>query len=516
MQNQSHTAIQSVKNKRIASNSIHLFLRMCVITIINLVSVRLLLKALGEVDYGIYNAVAVMVTMSAFVSSVLSVSLQRFLSISLGEGDMAKFIKMFSHGVNMIIALSVLTFVCFEIIGPWFVHEHMTIPVERMDTALLIFHFSLISFICTTLNIPFISVLFACEDMACYSIISIIDCLLKFGVAVFLTFISYDLLIVYGIGLMGVSIGVLLLYAIVVTRRHKECRYIFQNDRSTYRQLFSFSGYALFGTLANTGIQQGSVLLINVFFGPIANTAFAIAQQIGNAIMSLCNNIAIPFRPAMIRAYAEGKLEYVKTLYYSCNKFLYYLSIIVALPLMIEIRDILSMWLDYATEEMVIFSRMTIAYTILLTMNNPITIIVHATGNVAKYHTYVDGLMLFAFPITWILFKCGMPAYFVYVAIITTCLIAHIFRLICLNRLVSGFNISFYFIRFAAPAMIVTIVAAFLIQGAHCLVDNIFIRILSEGLLSVVSVICMVYLFAIDNTEREALRKLIKQKTHRV
>lgn len=512
MQNLSHIVNQSVKNKRITSNSIHLFFRMCVITIINLVSVRLLLKALGEVDYGIYNAVAILVTMSTFFSSVLSLSIQRFLSISLGEGDISKFIKIFSHGVNMIVVFSVITFVCVEIFGPWFVHEYMTIPSERMDTALWIIHFSLISFLCTTLIIPFMSVLFACEDMGCYSIISIIDCILKFGVAVFLAFISYDLLMVYGIGLMIVSIGVLLLYAIVVTRRHKECRYTFQSDRSIYRQLFSFSGFTLFGTLANTGIQQGSVLLINVFFGPIANTAFAIAQQIGNAIMSLCNNIAIPFRPAMIRAYAEGKLDYVKTLYYACNKFLYYLSIIVALPLMIEIRDILSMWLDYATEEMVIFSRLTIAYTILLTMNNPITIIVHATGHVAKYHTYVDGLMLFCFPITWILFEQGFPAYFVYITIIITCFLAHIIRLICLNRLVYDFYVRHYVVQFVLPAISVTIMATVLQLVMHNIINNMFARTLLECLLSVVSVTYLVYTFALTDSERNAFKTLVKQK----
>lgn len=513
MSNTSHTSQTTGKNKRIASNSIHMFLRMCVITVINLVSVRILLKALGEVDYGVYNAVTVLVTMSAFVSSVLSVSLQRFLSVSLGEGNMTKFRQMFSHGVNMVVVLSVATIIIFEIAGPWFVHEHMTIPAERIDTALWIFHFSLISFVCSILTIPFMSVLFASEDMACYSVISIIDCLLKFCVAVFLTFIGYDLLMVYGIGLMVVSIGVLLIYAIVVSRRHSECRYVSGNDRGIYSQLLSFSGYALFGTLANTGIQQGSVVLINVFFGPIANTAFAIAQQIGNAIMSLCNNIAIPFRPAMIRAYAEGNLEYVKTLYYACNKFLYYLSIMVGLPLMIEIREILSMWLDYTTEEMVVFSRLTIAYIILLTLNNPITILVHATGKVAQYHTFVDGLMLFSFPITWYLFTQGLPAYYVYITIIVVCFLAHIIRLVCLNRLINGLSISFYVVRFVMPAIAVTFIATFLLLFVHAPVDNILLRIILECITSLVSVTCLAYAFALNGSERRGITTLIKQKT---
>lgn len=512
MSNLSQISPTTIKNKRIASNSIHLFLRMGIITIINLISVRLLLKALGEVDYGIYNAVAVLVTMSAFIASVLSISLQRFLSVSLGEGDMTKFMKLFSHGLKIVMVLTVLIFVCFELVGPWFIREQMTIPIERIDTALWLFQFSLVSFLCSIFIIPFMSALFASEDMVCYSIISIVECLMKFGVALILVYISYDLLMVYGIGLMLVSISILLLYAIIVTHRHKECRYIKGNDRGIYRQLMSFSGFALFGTLANTGIQQGSVLLINVFFGPIANTAFAIAQQISNAVMSLCNNIVLPFRPAMIRAYSEGKMEYVQSLYYSCNKFLYYLSIMVGLPLMIEIREILTLWLSYTTEEMVLFSRLTIIYAILVTLNNPITIIVHATGKVAKYHTFVDGLMLIAFPITWIFFVLGMPAYFVYVSIITTCFVAHIIRLVYLNQLVKDLSIRFYVSHFVVPAMAVTIMTAFLLLYIHSFVENMFLRIGVEGIFSIVSTACLVYAFALTKSERNALKTYINQK----
>lgn len=503
------------RNKRIASNSILLFLRMFIVTIVNLVSVRLVLKALGEVDYGIYNAVAVLTTMATFISHALSLSFQRFLSVAIGEQDVDKFRQTFAHGVNIVVAISIVIVIVFEIFGPWFMHEHMTIPAERMEVALWLFHFSLASFVFTFLLIPFIAVLFANEDMTCYSLISTIDCLLKLGVAGYLFVTGFDHLLTYGFGLLVVAVSTFLLYAVAVFRRHSNCSYVSGHNTNIYKQLLSFSGWTLFGSVANTGTQQGSVILINVFFGPVVNTAFAVATQVSNAFIALCNNIAIPFRPAMIRAYAEGNMEYVRMLYYASNKFFYYLSITLALPLIIEMHEVLNFWLDYVTPDTVLFSRMTVVYAILLILHNPITIIIHATGKVALYHSFVDGIMLISFPVTWFLYNSGLPAYCVYLSITGACTIAHATRLICLRHNVNGFTVVDYITKFALPALAITLLMAVCLYWTHGLLESVGIRILSEGILSCVATIILVYTIALSKAERSAINNIIKKKTGR-
>lgn len=503
------------RNKRIASNSILLFLRMFIVTIVNLVSVRLVLKALGEVDYGIYNAVAVLTTMATFISYALSFSFQRFLSVAIGEQDTDKFKQTFTHGVNIVVAISMVIVIVFEILGPWFMYEHMTIPPERMEVAQCLFHFSLASFVFTFMLIPFTAVLFSNEDMACYSLISTIDCILKLGVSGYLFVTGYDHLLTYGIGLLVVAISTFVLYAVSVFRRHNNCSYVKGHNIHVYKQLLTFSGWTLFGSVANTGTQQGSVILINVFFGPVVNTAFAVATQVSNAFIALCNNIAIPFRPAMIRAYAEGNMEYVRMLYYASNKLFYYLSLIIALPMIIEMDEVLNIWLDYVTPDTVLFSRMTVVYAVVLILHNPITIIIHATGKVALYHSFVDGIMLISFPVTWFLYNLGLPAHCVYLSITGACTIAHATRLICLSHNVDGFTIVEYITRFALPALGITLLMAVCLYWAHGLLENAGIRMLFEGILSCVATTILVYAIALSKAERSAINNIIKKKTGR-
>ena len=75
------------KTKRIASNTLVLFFRMLVITVVNLYTVRWVLSGLGTVDYGIFNAIGGVVTTSTCLTSVLAISTQRFYSFAIGKGD---------------------------------------------------------------------------------------------------------------------------------------------------------------------------------------------------------------------------------------------------------------------------------------------------------------------------------------------------------------------------------------------------------------------------------------------
>lgn len=208
-------------------------------------------------------------------------------------------------------------------------------------------------------------------------------------------------------------------------------------------------------------------------------------------------------------------MEYVKMLYYASNKFFYYLSLIIALPMIIEMDEILNIWLDYVTPNTVLFSRMTVAYAVLLILHNPITIIIHATGKVALYHSFVDGIMLVSFPVTWLLYHLGLPAYSVYLSITGACIIAHIIRLICLRHNVDSFTIAEYSTRFAIPALVITVLMLMFIRWTHGLIETVSIRILLESMLSCIATAILVYAIALSKAERSAINNIIKKKTSR-
>ena len=183
--------------KRIARNTTFLSMRMIIVMIINLYLVRVVLNALGVEDYGIYNVVAGIITMLSVLSSVLSTATQRFYSYALGENDFNRFRNIFSASVNIYIVLSIATLVVGETIGLWFVNTQLVIPENRMIAVNYVYQFSILSFISTILQVPYLSAIIAHEDVGIYAIISICEWILKLISALLLYIIPFDRLILH-------------------------------------------------------------------------------------------------------------------------------------------------------------------------------------------------------------------------------------------------------------------------------------------------------------------------------
>lgn len=503
------------KSGRIASNTILLFLRMFVITIINLYAVRIVLKGLGDVDYGIFNTVAGVITVSAFISGVLSVSMQRFYSYAIGEGTFDKLKEIFSASIHIILILVVVVVLLFETVGLWFVDTQLTIPAERMDAMLTIYHFALCAFVFSLIQIPFMAAVFANEDMGIYAAISIVECLLKLLAAFLILQVTNDGLVFYGRTIMLIAIFVACLYFMVCKIRYKEYHYVRIQDKSLYRKLLSFSGWTLFGSIANTSIIQGSTILLNVFFGPIVNAAFAIALQINNAFIALGNTMVLSFRPAMIKAYAEKQHDFLNKLFSICNKFLLYTLLAIAIPIFSEMETILNLWLDHVTENTVLFSRLIIIYIVCMAQSNPITIIVQASGRLKSYHLPVESVTIASLPLSYLFFVFGLPSWFVFVSIISTCLIAHVVRLWCLKHMFD-FSITRYCRTLLLPGAIVVLVSVAFVLLIHYYIPTEYYRLIIL-LLAIPSIVAgLVYLIGVDSQERTIVRQsfntIIKHK----
>ena len=489
---------------RIAKNTTLMFFRMLLLTIINLYTVRLVLKGLGFIDYGIFNAVAGVVTSAGFISGVLALSIQRFFSIALGQGDDKRLNNIFSASMNIIFVLCIATIILFETIGLWFVSTQMTIPPERLTTTLCLYHCSIFVFIFSLLQIPFTAAIFSNENMGVYAVLSTIDSLLRLLLAAIITIVDTDHLAFYGFGLLAEA-GIILGMYVWRGMKYKECHYTKTNDKALYRQLLKFSGWTMFGSLASMGMNQGNTILINVFFGPISNMAFGIAMQISNAFNALSNSMVLSFRPAMMRSYAENNHEYVNNLFSISNKFIFYLLICIALPIIAEMNYILEIWLGSINEETILFSKLIIVYVVISAISNPITIIMQASGHVKEYHFPVESIMLCSLPLAWLLFILHFESYTVFVAMISTCIIAHTVRLICLKHYHHSFLIMNYIRSFIIPGIFITLLAIaciFLIQRNITDLNICFILVL---VIVPTLILLTAYTIGISKKERELL-----------
>ena len=511
----------SNSSKRIASNTLVLFARMLVLTFVNLYTVRLVLAGLGTEDYGIFNAIAGIVTASTCISSVLALSTQRFYSYAIGKREPKRLQEIFSVSLNICLLMSVCFILLFEILGPWLVSTLLPIPQSRMEAAQLLLQFSLFSFIFTLLQIPFIGAIFAHENMGCYALVSTFDCIVKLLIAYGLGRTSHDHLVYYGAALMIESLVVMILYMIIARRKYAECQYTIVRRKVLYKELFSFSGWSFYGALTGVGMTQGSSVILNVFFGPLINAAFGIANQIYNAIITLTNCIVIAFRPAMIKAYSSqenGYLDssqengYLDQLFYANSKAILYLLAMVIIPFIFEAETLLTLWLGNCTATMILFARLYAVYTLFLALHNPITTIIQATGNIHKYSIYVESITVLCLPVNWCLFLWGCPPYFLFFTMIGLCILAHIIRLFMLRSCVPSFTLKTYLVRLVFPGIIILGMTVLMVNGVEFLDINKLTRLILSFVVSAVSISVLLYVVGISKKERSLIKELVNSK----
>lgn len=503
------------KAHKVASNTIILFLRMFVITIINLYTVRIVLKGLGVVDYGIYNAVAGVVTTTSFICSILELSIQRFYSVSLGKNDFTTLRKIYSISLKATGILTIIILIVFETIGLWFIENKLNIPMDRNQATLFCFHFSLVAFLFSLLQIPFSAAIFSHEDMNVYAVISSCDCFLKLIAAIMLGYLAIDNLIFYSFSLLFIAFVTFLNYSIYGKIKYKECSYIKTKDKCLTKSILSFSGWTMFGSIAKVCMIQGNTIILNIFFGPITNAAFAISLQISNAFNALCNSMILAVRPTMIKAYANNSKEYLYNIFNICNKFLLYVLISVSLPMIYNIDTIMSIWLQKVTSETILFAQLTIIYIVILAMNSPITTIMQASGHIKTYFVSVESVSLLCVPLGYVAFILNYPSHAIFYSMISLCIIAHIVRLVCLKREFDLFKYKDYILGLCVPAIFITIIGIGAEKIISDIISNPLLHLVTSCLLLPVTIIFFSYAIGLRKKEKKILIELSRTYIHK-
>lgn len=259
-------------------------------------------------------------------------------------------------------------------------------------------------------------------------------------------------------------------------------------------------------------MTQGSTIILNIFFGPIINAAFGIANQIYNAINTLTNSIVIAFRPAMIKSYSAKENEYLEQLFFASSKAILYLLTMVLIPFIFETETLLKLWLGKYTPTMVLYSRLYAVYTICLALHNPITTIIQATGNIRKYSMYVESMTILCLPICWILFKLGMPSYYVFITMIGLCILAHIIRLLMLQKSISYLTIFKYMARLVLPGILIISATTLIVYCVETLNTNRILQLILSFAVSAISISILLYTVGISKTERKLIKELVNRK----
>jgi O-antigen/teichoic acid export membrane protein len=499
-------------NHRIAKNTLFLYLRMFLTMAVSLYTVRIILQVLTIEDYGIYSAVGGVILSFGFISNVLANASQRYFSYELGKGKKGRVNETFNTIFIIYLGISLLITLIAETIGVWFLQNKMSIPDGRADAAMWVYQFALISFIVTILSNPFQAMIIAKEKMNLYAYLSILDVTLKLIIVFFLMMSEFDKLKLYAVLVFVTQFFTNIIYVVYCRRKYSETYLIWRFEGQMFKSIFSYSSWTLFGTLSGICNTQGVNIMLNIFYGPVANTAYSIASQVYHTVGMFANNFYTAVKPPLIKSFSAKNYEYVQKLFTFSSKTIFTLLFVMILPLLINTKEILQLWLGNVGQYMVIFVQLSLIYILIVTLSYPITTVVQAGGHVKLYHGLVDGFSLLVLPIVYVLFKLNFHASWAYITSIIIFTIAHIFRIYVIKKVFVEFSVRDYISHSLLPMVLISTCSYIFMLFIKGLFDKSIMNVIFVSIIAVLLVLAACFFLLLSKTERYLIIKTIKIK----
>ncbi len=499
---------KSINNKRIAKNTLMLYVRMLFLMAINLYTSRVVLEALGVEDYGLYNAVAGFIAMFSMVSASISGSISRFITFVLGQNDHLKLKRVFSTALIIQIAIAVLVVLLVELFGVWFLNTKMVIPEGRYFAANFVLQFALLTFILNLWSTPYNAALIAHERMSAFAFIGIFEGLATLLVALILRISACDNLILYAALMCLISFVIRLVYSIYCKRNFSECSFQWIFDKTLFKEMFGFAGWNFIGVMSGLLREQGLNLLFNIYFGPVVNAARGLASQVNTAVGKFTQNFLMAVQPQITKSYASGHFDDAHALVIRSSRLSFLLMMMFVIPIISETEFILSLWLKEVPAHTVAFVQIILLISLLESFSLPLIYLMLATGNIKKYQLVVGTIYLLNFPVAWLILHSGGRAEIAQLSVLVFSVLALILRSIMLKPM-TGFPVKSYFINTIIRCLIIFVICAIPSYFVSMNVDTGFVRFLMSICLSEIIIVIISFALGLDSIERQYITNKI-------
>lgn len=504
---------QTENNKRLAKNTLLLYGRMLLTVGISFYSTRLILANLGIDNYGIYNVIGGFVSMFYMVTSTMTQAVSRFLTFELGTGNKKKLQQTFSTSINILLLLSLVVVLLAETVGLWFVNYKLNISPNRMNAANWIYQFSVLSFVCEMISVPYSASVISHEKMGAFALVTILKVLLTLGIALLLSVSPIDKLVFYGILVLLVSISIQLMYWIYCRKHFHECKYSLHIDKNIFKSMFGFAGWNFLTTCASMLSTQGVSIILNMHFGTIINAAKGVASQVNGTVGAFSRNFMIALNPQITKSYAAKEIEYTKNLVCQGAKFTYLLFFFLALPCILETNFLLSKWLKEVPPYAGIFVQLSLLNSIIEILLNSSETLNRATGKIRNLQILLGTTQLLILGISYIVIIITENP--IWTMAVTNILYLLIFvPRIMINRPFINITFKYYFKNVLCGIIIMSILATLTSLIPMYYMHNGWPRLITVCIVSTMSIIFFSYLFVLTKKEKFKLLGLIKNKIY--
>ncbi|MCF0190808.1 MAG: lipopolysaccharide biosynthesis protein [Marinilabiliaceae bacterium] len=488
-----------------------LYMRMILIVLVSLYTARVVLRVLGESDYGTYNLVADAVLLFGFISTAMVQATQRFLNYSIGLKDDKLTNRIFCMSMNTYAILSVILIILAETVGLWFVNTKLNIPSERMVAANWCYQFAVVAFVITLLRISHTALLVAYERLSIHAYIGVLEAVEKLLVVYLISGTTYDKLILYALLYTLVPLINNLIIFIYNRCHFAVSEYHLIWDMGIFRKLFSFSSWSLLGSSANMLAQKGINILLNIFYGVTLNAAVSIANQVTTNVYAFISNFQVAFNPQIVKSYAVREIDRFNDLIFKTSKYSYFLLLILSLPVMFSMQQVLDIWLEEVPMYTAGFCQLMFGFLLIEALSAPMWMAVQATGDIKVYQILIALCVVLNFPLGYLVLCCGWSVYSVWIVRVLLNVVAFVTRCLYLKKRVS-FPLRDYCREVISPVLLVTVVSLLIPIIINITVDQYWYHFFSIIVGTFVSTLIVVALLGMSNSERQMVRNLLLSK----
>jgi len=495
----------------IALNTAASYIRSLIAAVLSLFSSRWVLGALGEIDYGLFSLIGSILIFVSFLNIVMSGSASRHFAYSIGQGNSTEVNHWFNAALSIHLSLAVgLTFFGW-LAGEYVIAEKLNIPADRLSVCIFVFRVSLISLFVGMSSVPFIAMFRAKQNIAELSAFDLLYSVLSFSFAWYLTYYHGNSLALYAIGMTAIPVFI---YSIQIFRAvtiFQECTISYNRwfDRVRVKEIFSFAIWSLIGTFGSLLRDQGSALLLNLFFGARINAAYGIANKVSTQTGQLAGAMLGAFSPEITSSEGRGDRARMIALSLRACKIGTILIMFFTIPLLIEMDYVLKLWLCEPPAYTASFCRLILCTFLIDRLSTGYMLAVNAGGKIAAYQATLGTILVLTLPLAWLFLKLGYAPTSVAFAFVITMTLCSVGRVLWVRKLY-GVPVIPWITAVIVPCSIVACAALVVAVMFHWIMQTSFIRLVLVSSVSGVFSLLTTWFFALNQSEREFFRQNIR------
>ena len=486
-----------------------------------------MLAALGKTDFGLYGVVGGMTVFITFLNGLLSIATGRFYAFAEGqaqksaseghaEAGLEECRKWFSTAVLLHTVVPFILIILGYPLGMYAVENWLTIPLDRLDACRWVFRFVCISCFVGMINVPFQAMYTAKQYIAELTIYGIAATTANVFFMYFMVTHPGDWLARYALWMCLVSVVPQMIICLRATKVFPECQFrlSYAWNKGRVSELSSFAFWQAFGGLGAIFRGQGIQILVNKYFGPAYNASMSIANQVAAQSQTLSGAMQGAFAPAITTACGPGRYDEMRALAYRTCKFGMLLALIFVLPLALELRTILNLWLVDPPPYTAELCWCILLMSIVDKSASGHMLAVAAKGKIAAYQTFLGGSLILTLPLAWFMVAKGFGFVSIGWAMVLTMMMCSWGRVWFARKLV-GMSARYWMFKIMLPAGIVVGVVGAAGYLPHFVLTSGLLRIFVTTIVCEALLIPLAWFVLLDSSERLYLTNRIARFLHK-